>query len=435
MKKVLSIILTVIFLAAGSVSASAAVTIENSDTFPSVSAEAVYITDVGSDTASDADDTILYTKNINQKMYPASLVKIMTAVVIFEKLSSDEINNKTAVMTQDIINEIYTAKASNAGLKLGEVMSLKELLYCMLLPSGADAAMLLSKYCGDGSISSFVAKMNEKCAALGMTGTHFTNVTGLHDDNEYTTAADLKLLTEYALFKMPNNDIFREIVASPSFTLSKTNMQESRIIYSTNNLVRSSNYTINGVVGVKTGTTTPAGQCLISYYEKDGYHLITITLKSSAEITSFKDQNLIYKWILGTFSFAEVSSLTFDELTVNVKRAAKPVTTTLSIKSTQRLLFPTDKLSSLTLSVGDGKTLDSIKAPVKFNQIIMPAQIMYNGQAIADVQLASNESIAMGLQYYLLYSLQIIIPLIILIIAILIIVKVKKSKSRRRRRK
>ena len=155
---------------------------------PDIQAKAALLADVNT-------DAVAYAKNIHEKNYPASLTKVMTALLILEKVSGNEtlLNQEVTASESAFSDTYYHADGSSAGIKAGEVMTVKQLLQCMLIVSANEACNVVAEYIA-GDIPSFVALMNAQAAALGMTGTHFANAHGLHDENHYTTVHDLVTL-------------------------------------------------------------------------------------------------------------------------------------------------------------------------------------------------------------------------------------------------
>lgn len=160
------------------------------------------------------EGTVLYEKDAYSRIYPASLTKIMTLIVAVEQC---EDLSDTFTMTNDIIDPLFEANASRAGFKHREQVSIRDLLYGTILPSGADAAVALALYVS-GSEEAFAALMNEKVKELGLLGTHFTNATGLHDRDQYSTAYDLAVILAYAL----SNDTCREVLSAQTYTTAAT---------------------------------------------------------------------------------------------------------------------------------------------------------------------------------------------------------------------
>lgn len=204
------------------------------------------------------DHTILMQKNSEEKIYPASLTKIMTVIVAIESLPNF---NEEIRLTNSTFQGLYGADASMAGFQPGEKVSAIDLLYGALLPSGAESCIGLADQIA-GSEQGFVKKMNQKAADLDMDSTHFENVTGLHNENHYTTVKDLAILLSYAL----QNDTFREIFTSSHHLTKPTNKHPDGItFYNTMFKELNNQNIINGeILGGKTGYTNEAGLCLAS---------------------------------------------------------------------------------------------------------------------------------------------------------------------------
>ncbi len=149
---------------------------------------------------------IVYAKNPQERMYPASITKIMTAVVLLE--SVEDLDATTATASSVAIDVLEGTDSSIAGIQVGDTFTMRELLYAMMVPSGNDAANVIADALGPG-IPAFVEKMNAKAQELGLENTHFTNAHELFDEQHYTTAEDIAVLAQYAM----ENDTFREAVA------------------------------------------------------------------------------------------------------------------------------------------------------------------------------------------------------------------------------
>ncbi|MBE6904170.1 MAG: D-alanyl-D-alanine carboxypeptidase [Ruminococcaceae bacterium] len=431
MKKIFNVLTFVlVFLIVSSFSTAFALELDYDEGFPEITSESILAVEIGTSEASIDDDTVLYNRNADKKMYPASLVKIMSAVIVFESISVEEMESTKITLTQSIINEVFSAGASTALITKNEEMDVNDLLYCLLLPSGADAAKMLARHFGDGSEAAFVEKMNAKASELGLKNTNFTNSTGLHDEDQYTTAKDLYILSKYAMFEMNGCEKFREIVNTYSYTLKATNKQKERKIYNTNKLLNS----IESVSGIKTGTTTPAGQCLATYAQTDNMRIILITLKADKGSPVSAEQKDIYSWIEKSFQPVEIDSLSFEELTVDIKRGpSDKKQTTLIIGSDKKFVLPNGYEKELKLVTDE--EFKSVKAPFGKNELLATAKIMYGNQQLTQVELYSDEFVNLGLKYYFLYAGMIIVPILLLIILIVIIVKVARSRSARIKRR
>jgi len=217
------------------------------------------------------DHTILMQKNSEEKIYPASLTKMMTAIVAIENLPDLKGEIK---LTSSTFQGLYGADASMAGFQPGERVAAIDLLYGALLPSGAECCIGLADQIA-GSEQDFVKIMNQKAVDLGMDNTHFENTTGLHNENHYTTVKDLAVLLSYAL----QNDTFREIFTSSRHSIPPTNKHSGGItFYSTMFEELNNQNIIDGeILGGKTGYTDEAGLCLASLAKKGKQEYILVT--------------------------------------------------------------------------------------------------------------------------------------------------------------
>lgn len=221
------------------------------------------------------DHTILMQKNSEEKIYPASLTKMMTAIVAIEKLPDLK---EVIKLTNSTFHGLYEADASMAGFLPGEQVKAIDLLYGVMLPSGAECCIGLADQIA-GSEQNFVKIMNQKAADLGMNNTHFENAIGLHNENHYTTVKDLAILLSYAL----QNDTFREIFTSSRHSTQPTNKHPGGITFFSTMFEDLNNQNIiNGeILGGKTGYTDEAGLCLASLAKvgKQEYILISAGAK------------------------------------------------------------------------------------------------------------------------------------------------------------
>lgn len=214
---------------------------------------------------------VLYEKNMDEKMYPASTTKIMTAIIAIEYCDLDD----EVAVNYNAISSIPSGY-STANLVTDEKLTVKQLLEVLLVHSANDAANVLAMHVG-GSIESFVTMMNSKAKELECKNTNYTNTYGLHDDNHYTTARDLAIIARYCM----KNDSFRHFVSQPSCQIAPTNKHEARSFINTNNLINtSSRYYYPYAIGIKTGYTSEAGNCLISASLKDGFETISVVLNT-----------------------------------------------------------------------------------------------------------------------------------------------------------
>ncbi|MBN7573360.1 D-alanyl-D-alanine carboxypeptidase [Clostridium sp. 2-1] len=241
------------------------------------------------------DNTILMQKNSEEKIYPASLTKMMTAIVAIENLPNTK---KEIKLANSMFQGLYGEDASMAGFQPGEQVKAIDLLYGALLPSGAECCIGLANQIA-GSEQNFAKMMNKKAADLGMKNTHFENATGLQDENHYTTVKDLSILLSYAL----KNDTFREIFTSSRHSTAPTNKHPRGITFNSTMFEELKNQNIVGgeILGGKTGYTDKAGLCLASLAKvgKQEYILITAGAKGNHHTEQYNiiDALVVYSGI------------------------------------------------------------------------------------------------------------------------------------------
>lgn len=233
---------------------------------------------------------ILYEKDINTKRAMASTTKIMTCIIILENGNL----NDTVKISQKSAN----TGGSRLGLKKSDSITVKDLLYGLMLRSGNDAAVALAEYMS-GSVDEFANLMNEKAQILGLTSTHFVTPHGLDDENHYTTAYELALLTDYAL----NNSTFSKIVNTKNYTITINGY--SKDLNNTNELL---GY-LNGVNGVKTGFTGNAGRCLVTSCVRNNFNIITIVLGADTKKIRTTDSIHLIEYAYNNFEQKNVTTL------------------------------------------------------------------------------------------------------------------------------
>ena len=220
-------------------------------------------------------NTYVCEKNMEEVTYPASLTKIMTAIVAIENIEATKYFDTYITLDANIFDYITTANASVAGFKVGERVRIIDLLYGVVLPSGADACIALARYIA-GSESGFSELMNAKAAELGCENTHFINSTGLHDINHRTTAKDILTILRYAL----KNDLFRTIFTTDSYTTGETNMRSEGVTFrsTVGRAFTNGGFEIGNIIGGKTGYTIEAKLCLATLAKTPLSEYILITM-------------------------------------------------------------------------------------------------------------------------------------------------------------
>ncbi len=271
---------------------------------------------------------VVYEKKGYEKKYPASTTKIMTAILAIEHCNL----NETATASEFAINSVPSGY-STANIQIGETLSVKDLLYALMLQSANESAVILAEHVS-GSQEAFANLMNEKAKELGCKNTHFINPNGIHDENHYTTAYDLALIAQYAM----KNQTFRDIVKTTSFTLPATTSypSESRTYANTNNLIiydarnRPDNYYYKYATGIKTGYTSAAKNCLVASAEKNGIEYISVVLGASITYEStgsvshrYVDTISLFDYAFDNFSFRKLKSANNLIKTIKIENGKK----------------------------------------------------------------------------------------------------------------
>ena len=231
--------------------------------------------------------TLVYAKNPDEQLYPASLTKIMTCLLALEMGDLDDM-----VQTSETAIEEISWDSTSISLEVGEEMSLRNLLYSLMVESANDAANVIAEHIA-GSKEAFADLMNKKATQLGCTGTHFVNAHGLHDDNHYTTSRDMAKIMLAAL----EHDEFKEIYSTARYVVPETNRSGERILNNTNYLIADdliNFYYDERFVGGKTGYTSEAGRCLASVAESEDsdFEFLAIIM-GAQEKTDEDDPNII----------------------------------------------------------------------------------------------------------------------------------------------
>ncbi len=346
---------------------------------------------------------VMYEKNADAKVYPASLTKIMTAILALENV--EDLDGTKVALKQYIQDMLYGKNASLGGILLGEEISVRGLLYASMLQSANEASLMIGDYLGDGSLTQFAEMMNDKAKELGCTGTNFVNPNGLHDDNHYTTARDMAKIAAYAM-SIPE---FVEIVNTVSMDIGPTNKHDTLVEITTNKvIVPSSIYYNPAVSGIKTGTLDEAGRCFVSTATKDGFTYLLVLMGAPLydengefldTMVNFEETNKLYDWVFDSFKVKTVMEKGRYIADVPVRLSYEK--DVVGLVSNQRLtaLIPTDvEISSVQL-VPD--LPESIDAPVKKGDKVGSVKLVLAGEELGEADLVANDSVEMSkLLYY-----------------------------------
>lgn len=376
-----------------------------------------------------SSEKVLYSKNETEKMYPASTTKILTAILTLENCNLDDV----VTVPYEAISSIPSGY-SVAALQAGEQLTVEQLLRLMLVHSANDAANVLA-YHISSSIDAFANLMNDKISELGLKNTHFTNPSGMHDENHYTTAYDLAIIMKYCM----KNGTFRNYAGLKSCTIPPTNKYEERVFKTTNDLLIydnrnvASNYYYQYAIAGKTGYTTPAKNCLVSVANKDGLELICVVLS-----VGLYPNNLSAKFV-DTKSIFEYG---YNNYVIRKLREQNAIATQVEIsngtKETKNLdLLIANDIDPL-ISQNDINTdfspeiivNDNLTAPISQGQVL--GKIVYN---IDGIEYSSDLIASHNVEKSNFFALLIQWFLIIFILYILYKLVCEKNNSRKKKRK
>lgn len=362
-------------------------------------------------------DEIIYEQNSDEVRKLASITKVMTALVSIENIKDF---NEKVIVTWDMIKDI-DIDYSMAGFKTGDTITYDELLYGVMLPSGADATNILGVSIG-GSLSNFVDMMNKKAKEIGMNNTHFTNTIGMDDPDHYSTAKDIALMMKYAY----SNKNFMKYASSEEYKLTSIDKTLKGPV-----LKMHKDYNMNYVIGGKTGFTEEAGDCLVTIAEnnKSKFILVTLGADYTNKYQHMEDQKVIYEYFFNNYDYKKILSKK-DKL-VKLKTIYDVSYTIKSDEDVIRYIDKTVTNDDLNYEYSGIKKLGKkIKKGDKLGTyfIKLKEDVLYQKDiyAPADVKMTLEYFIKDNIVFY---------SVSLLLIIILLILFVKKRKKHKRKNK
>lgn len=357
------------------------------------------------------NDEILYEKNARERMYPASLTKVMTALLVLEEVDAGRLSLDQVVTASNTFSTGLTANGSTQDIRAGEQMSVRDLLYCLLVASANEAANILAETV-DGSISTFVERMNLRAAELGCEDTHFVNPHGLHVDDHYTTAHDIYLIARAAM----ENDTFRTIVSTRSYEIPATNMHKARLFYSTNALLVTwyyrESYIYDKAIGIKTGTTDEGGYCLLSAAKNGEDYLISVVLNApileleggGTDRRQFTESRDLFKWGFSNFTRRQIVDTATPLAQVEVTLSQTDHVLVRPAHQLERTLPRDLKLEDIKQEIVlDAET---VQAPVEAGQPLGKLTLTYQGQELGQIDLVAVSAAERSQLLYYLNQIQ-----------------------------
>lgn len=340
-------------------------------------------------------NTVLFERGADKRVYPAAIVKVMTALLVIENAS--DLKNEKVPVTAAVLNSLKGGSYNAYNLKAEEEIPAIDLVYLIMLGSSNEAAAVAAEYYGGGSNSNFIKMMNDKAAALGMENTNYVNATGIHASNQYTTARDIYKLTRYAM----ENASFKEVAATRLYEMPATNSyQKTRYVLNNNQLRDSStNYYYKYATGVKTGYTEEAGRCLVAAATKEKKSYICVLMNSPVTDADgkdvryeFTDAKNLFEWAFEDFSHKQVlsSAQPAGEAKVRYSWDTDHVT-----------LYPASDLSATIPASSDTSTVvtevhlnaEEFEAPVAAGDVMGYVVVSYAGVELGRTELLAGEGV------------------------------------------
>ena len=357
---------------------------------------------------------IIYQKNANQKVSIASLTKIMTAIITIENI--DDLNQRV-ILTKDDFKGLAEANAVTAGFTIGSTVTYKDLLYGLLLPSGADAAKALARNVA-GTEEKFIQKMNEKVKKLNLKNTNFSTVIGLDDENNYSTVKEFSIIFKEAI----KNKELSQIIKSKTYTTTDGKLKFKSTIQSNANKF---NIDIPYILGGKTGTTTNAGLCLATIAKANNINYMLITtgaLYDKKAPHHIIDAKTIYDYFINNYNNQKI---------VNKNKPFKTIKTKYTKNETLNL-YPTKDITKYlnnNYNKKDVKYVYNGKEEVtpfdKKGKILGTLKIYYKNKLLDTQKITLNQTLKFDL-FSLIKQEKIIIIIVISLLLILIIIILKK---------
>ncbi len=388
-------------------------------------------------------NTVVYQKNATASIYPASVTKLMTALVALEQTPD---LTKTITVYDDVVDDLWNTGAATAWLKPDEQVTMEQLLNLLLIPSACDAANVIAIEVS-GSVDGFVALMNQKAAQLGMKNTVYVNPHGLHDDRQVTTAYDLYLLAK-EIIQHPE---LTKICSTVTYTLPKTNMSDERTYTTTNYMINpSSSWYYKRVQGLKTGYTDAAGRNLVSLAEKDGQRYLSVVMNCPAEKLNgydvHKEFDTTYDLLYWAFTELEYKNV------INTTQPVEEIKVTLCDETDYVKLVPEKEFFAMVPKQSQDNvilvphvTATTLEAPIEKGAVLGTATVMCAGEEIGTVNLVAQTACERDTGSYLwdrtkkgvmavLSSPWFYVPVLLLLSAIIVLVVWNVRVNQRRRR-
>ena len=327
---------------------------------------------------------------VDEVVYPTSTVKIMVGIIAIEQLGNNL--DEVITVTEDMLRDV---SGNSVGFEVGEELTVESLLYALLVGGANDAAAILAVRIA-GSVSDFVVMMNERAEELGAKSTHYTNPSGIHDDNMYTSVSDTAKIA-LAAYKMP---LFMEMTSTSKYVIPDTNKSQYRNVYNRNSLVRpDSRYFYDDAAGMNAGATSIGGYCVVTTAQRDGLSYLAIVMGADED----EENDVVYSYTeaakLLDYAFESYANITLveegeliTEIPVTMSGTTDYVQLVTAGSLTLYLPTSTDIEKEVTRSRKTNS--DSLTAPVAEGQVAGVLTVLYNDEIVGNVDLVTTVAVA-----------------------------------------
>ena len=386
--------------------------------------EAVYLFNA------DTGKTIL-NQNADQQQYVASLTKLMTALLLLE--SGKDLNGEVTVptaLTQEF-RDIQNANGTTIGLRIGETVRRIDLLNAMLISSANDAASVIASDVSDGDLTAFVARMNQRAKELGCTSTSFTCVHGLYDYGNVSSAHDLALIAKACA----ENETYMQVANTLSYTLPATNLHQNERTITSTNLMLNPEYPYyrDYIRGMKTGFTTLAGRCYVTFAQKDGHTYGLVVLGSDLD-NIYREASEILDWAFVSFSDRELVDTETPLTTAPLKKCRSYEEVELYAAAPVSGYGHADDIVTYSFDLPE-----SIAATVKSGSVVGTATVYLDGDEVGTVDLVTHREYVSDFRTDMKATVLLLCALVLILFAMMVLTlaagggSLSLKKGRRRR--
>lgn len=384
----------------------------------------------------DDSHPVVAEKNADKRKYPASLTKIVTTMVTLNKVQN---LSQTTTVSKSAIEALYGTGAQVAGLKIGQTITIEELLYLTMVHSACDACQVLAEFVS-GSVPAFVEEMNNWVKSLGCKDTNFVNPDGLHDPNHYTTPSDMAKITLAAM----KNEIFNKISSTQQYKFGKLNFIHTNYMLDKFHVT----YYYPYAQGIKTGSTEQAGYCVITKASKGGYNYLAIVMDSPIEVLdgiktkcSFIDAKSLFNWAFDSLKYTTVVRKNDIAYELPVNNGKDADTVQLVVKDDVTTLVPST-LDPSNVIIEPVDPPESLDAPVTKDDFVCKANIIFGEKTIVTVDLVAAKTVELSTFLKILNALKkfftnkivlIVLGVIVLLVILYIVTFVRRLRRDKER--